>query len=296
MPKKTIPKFLKFDSILDGQIMDIIYLTRFGVGFAHDDVEGLVYKIDQSFVVTTFYKQSSTNGLGGKQLKTNSEEDCLFVLSGPNTIAVFTEPHLGANLLVKIEKVKGTVITDYLPLRDDKIITVSDNGYLCIYRFAKNFQTLLSQLRLPIVFGQEQVVSLSMCPKNKYLVVSSSYISQSSAAKLFLLKIRHGNFELDLRYQRDYTFEEEYNQPNTLFSHLNIIGYQGDCPILYAYQLGNQKKVTGFLVHKDRLEEVYNLFDFHYSYSFMNRVFEGNLYSIDLAGNMTILPVDWLEA
>jgi len=274
-----------------GQILDLIYLRKFGVGFAHDDVEGAVYKINQDYSVVRFFESSSTNGLGGKQLKTNEDEDCLFVLSSQNSITVFSNPHEEkVKILTKLENLKGTVVTDYHPVKSDKVITVSDNGYLCVYRFAKNFQTMLFQLRLPIFFGQEQVVALSVCPKSRYIIVSSSYISQSNASKLFLLTIDQA-YELNLKYQRDFTFEDEFNQPNTLYSHMSFCEYYKNCPLFVGFQLGNKKKLTAFLVHSDRLSEIHNIQNFHDSYSFVNHFYEGTLYSLDLEGTLFMLPM-----
>lgn len=271
--------------------MDIIYLRKYGVGFAHDDVEGAIYKINQDDSVTDFFDNSSTNGLGGKQLKVNEDEDCLFVLSSQNSITVFSNPfEEKVKILVKLENLKGTVLTDYQPIKSDKVVTVSDNGYLCVYRFAKNFQTMIYQMRLPIFFGQEQVVALSICPKYRYLIVSSSYIAQSNASKLFLLSVGQDH-ELTLKYQRDFTFEDEFNQPNTLYSHLNFCEYYQNCPMFVGYQLGNKRKLTAFLVHSDRLSEVHNITNFHGSYSFVNHYYEGVLYSLDLEGTLFMLSM-----
>lgn len=62
--------------------MDLLYFEQFKTLFAHEDQEGVVLKIKSLGEISRFYEKSSTNGLGGRQLKKSAKGDLLFILSG----------------------------------------------------------------------------------------------------------------------------------------------------------------------------------------------------------------------
>lgn len=271
--------------------MDIIYFASNGNCYAHDEITNSLFQIGFDKKVTPFFHNSSTNGLASKQLKKNRDEDCLFALSGPNSISVFKIKETMPEELITISGIKGTIITDYVPIRDDKVLAVSDNGYLSMIRFSKESKKLLDQLRFPIELGREQVVSIAKCPEERTIIASCSYLRQSNCSKILLVRINEEDFKLSLLYQRDFSFQDEYLQPNTLFSHLALPIYYEKCLLLACFQLGNKKKMSLFLVFEDRIKEIYNFCDFNYGYSFGNKIANGRIWTVDLNGTLTYVPI-----
>jgi hypothetical protein len=125
--------------IKQGHFLDMLYFPSHKTLFLHEDREGRVLKLDQFNEVTPFFKQSCTNGLGGRQLKTTMKRDLLFILSDSNGITIFSEPcKKEKSLLVKVTDLPGEVITDFCPVFESQLATVSDEGILQLLKYSFN--------------------------------------------------------------------------------------------------------------------------------------------------------------
>ena len=204
LTKKSIHKGSSF--------YDLIHIERLGIvfGFEVNPQSGLaglrkisrtewVYKI-RNFPL--YYNEKP-----GKQLRKDRFETRIGVTTGKNEITILHDLARSFPQVLKVIEVKkGDYIIDFRLIGDDCLATVSENGYLNIYkytnevpspartqqqigqtepRFAAELQGVfkIQTIRLDMELG-ESVTAMDVSPGENYIVIASSNMASKGSAHM----------------------------------------------------------------------------------------------------------------
>ena len=210
---KNITKILKKQKIRrKSKYKDIIYFSRIDLGFVYSHSEEQILCFDQNLNFYVYDEKWAT-GAFGKVFRKDKHEKHLYINTFYNQIEVyFGVGQARPQKTLKLQNIPGNCITDFRPLKEDKLLVLSSNGLIMIYEISQEQFSYELVFKMKGRFGGEEyfTVTCNVCRNNKFLAVCSQKNLEMGIFKFFRISEDSMRLEeyasLDLRPLEDASF------------------------------------------------------------------------------------------
>lgn len=189
--KVSLPLFL----IILGRYTDVVYVKRFDFYLIYDSMRRMILKLDSNNILRPFLIDIQGSRAPGKTIKIDKAERYLFINSR-NKVILIAELH--PESITGFIEAKNTGpssvkedITDFVPLNNDRLITLNRNGLINLWRFNVFKEDANSiyeiQIKKDVPAGIfEEFVSLEICDNDHHLSIMTTYGFLMNRNRIFL--------------------------------------------------------------------------------------------------------------
>jgi len=187
-----------------GLFTDVIYVKRYDFYLIYDSMKQLILKLDSRNNLSKYSVDVKGSRFPGKTLKIDKSERYLLVncINKSILIASLHPDSVESFIEAKNDIATNTMkddFTDFLPLLNDRILTLNRNGLLTLWRFNvfKNEVNAIYDIRInknKIEGMKEEFISLSICDQDKNIAITSTYGHLMNRSRIYLVWVTEHDY------------------------------------------------------------------------------------------------------
>ena len=234
----------------------------------------------------------------GCTLKLNRNKNNLFVLASSQKIMVLMDlDDSGFSSIVSINGLVGHPISDFKPIGDNIVVSLSGTGMITVHRFDRNGSTLIHYLLLreEIPFHDSMSsILFEICSQDKFMIVSLHNSFTMKRDKLVFIEFEDGFLPkvaglLDFHACDDQSGGSHADPDGGVITTMNMDFYCNGFPLVICSEHNGDRRLQIYHMEDKSFIKVYD--QAGESLGIDVKRHQGNLLSIDREGRLIIVEV-----